>query len=43
MSDDLPLSRVHDVSTALETRLKREEPRLFKVLIHPEPKTDNRR
>ena len=43
MSDDLPLSRVHDVSTALETRLKREEPRLFKVLIHPEPQTDNRR
>lgn len=43
MSDDLPLSRVHDVSTALETRLKQEEPRLFKVLIHPEPQTDNRR
>ena len=43
MSDELPLSRVHDVSTALETRLKQEEPRLFKVLIHPEPQTDNRR
>src|SRR5262249_4708672 len=43
MSDDLPLSRVHDISTALEIRLKQEEPRLFKVLIHPEPQTDNRR
>jgi divalent metal cation (Fe/Co/Zn/Cd) transporter len=43
MSDDLPLSRVHDVSTALETRFKQEAPELFKVLIHPEPRTDNRR
>ena len=43
MSDELPLSRVHDVSTALETRFKQEAPELFKVLIHPEPQTDNRR
>jgi cation diffusion facilitator family transporter len=43
MSDDLPLSRVHDISTALEIRLKQEAPELFKVLIHPEPLTDNRR
>jgi cation diffusion facilitator family transporter len=41
--DELPLSRVHDVSTALESRFKREAPELFRVLIHPEPKTDNRR
>ena len=41
--DDLPLSRVHDVSTALEARFKREAPELFRVLIHPEPVTDNRR
>ena len=43
MSDDLPLSRVHDVSTALEARFKHEAPQLFRVLIHPEPQTDNRR
>src|SRR5579884_3372370 len=41
--DDMPLSRVHDLSTALETRFKQEAPELFRVLIHPEPKTDNRR
>ena len=41
--DDMPLSRVHDVSTALETRFKQENPELFRVLIHPEPSTDNRR
>ena len=43
LSDDLPLSRVHDISTALETRFKHDAPELFRVLIHPEPKTDNRR
>lgn len=41
--DQLPLSRVHDVSTALEIRFKQEAPQLFRVLIHPEPSTDNRR
>jgi divalent metal cation (Fe/Co/Zn/Cd) transporter len=43
MADDLPLSRVHDVSTALEIRFKQEAPELFKVLIHTEPQTDNTR
>jgi cation diffusion facilitator family transporter len=43
MADDLPLSRVHDISTALEIRFKQEFPELFRVLIHPEPRTDNRR
>jgi len=43
MSDDLPLSRVHDISTELEIRFKQTAPELFKVLIHPEPQTDNRR
>jgi cation diffusion facilitator family transporter len=43
MPDDLPLSRVHDVSTALEIRFKQEAPELFKVLIHTEPQTDNTR
>jgi cation diffusion facilitator family transporter len=43
MLDDLPLSRVHDVQTALEGRFRQEVPELFRVLIHPEPQTDNRR
>lgn len=43
MPDDLPLARVHDLSTALEIRFKQDAPELFKVLIHPEPQTDNRR
>jgi len=43
MSDDLPLARVHELATALEIRFKQAAPQLFKVLIHPEPQTDNRR
>ena len=42
-ADELPLARVHDLSTALEIRFKQEAPELFRVLIHPEPSTDNRR
>ena len=41
--DDLSLARVHEISTALEIRFKQEAPELFRVLIHPEPSTDNRR
>jgi cation diffusion facilitator family transporter len=43
MKDDLPLSRVHDIQTAMEGRFRKEVPELFRVLIHPEPQTDNRR
>jgi divalent metal cation (Fe/Co/Zn/Cd) transporter len=43
LPDDLPLARVHDVQTAIEIRFKQDAPELFKVLIHPEPQTDNRR
>jgi cation diffusion facilitator family transporter len=43
LPDTLPLSRVHDIQTELEIRLKQLEPELFRVLIHPEPATDNRR
>jgi cation diffusion facilitator family transporter len=43
LPDDMPLARVHDVQTALEIRFKQEAPELFRVLIHPEPMTDNRR
>ncbi|MGH9521624.1 MAG: cation diffusion facilitator family transporter [Terriglobales bacterium] len=43
LPDTLPLSRVHDIQTDIEIRLKHEAPELFRVLIHPEPATDNRR
>jgi cation diffusion facilitator family transporter len=43
MSDDLSLARVHDIQTELEIRFKQDAPELFRVLIHPEPSTDNRR
>jgi cation diffusion facilitator family transporter len=43
LSDELALSRVHDIQTDLEIRFKQDAPELFRVLIHPEPSTDNRR
>ena len=43
MQDNLPLARVHDVMTEMERRFKLEAPQLLRVLIHPEPQTDNRR
>jgi cation diffusion facilitator family transporter len=43
LPDDMRLSRVHDVQTELEIRFKHYAPELFRVLIHPEPMTDNRR
>jgi cation diffusion facilitator family transporter len=42
-SDDLSLARVHDIQTEFEIQLKHAAPELFRVLIHPEPRTDNRR
>jgi len=43
LSDHLSLARVHDIQTELEIRFKQDAPELFRVLIHPEPSTDNRR
>jgi cation diffusion facilitator family transporter len=43
LPDDMPLSQVHDIQTSLEIRFKHDAPELFRVLIHPEPVTDNRR
>jgi cation diffusion facilitator family transporter len=43
LSDELSLARVHDIQTELEIRFKQDAPELFRVLIHPEPSTDNRR
>ncbi|HEY8996290.1 MAG TPA: cation diffusion facilitator family transporter [Edaphobacter sp.] len=43
MPDELPMSRVHEVITALEGAFKLEAPEVDRLLIHPEPETDNRR
>lgn len=41
LPDELPMQRVHEVITALEDRFKIECPEVQRVLIHPEPATDN--
>jgi len=43
LSDGLSLGRVHEIQTELEIRFKQDAPELYRVLIHPEPSTDNRR
>jgi divalent metal cation (Fe/Co/Zn/Cd) transporter len=43
LSDDLPMASVHAVITALEGAFKLEAPEVNRLLIHPEPATDNRR
>jgi cation diffusion facilitator family transporter len=43
LPDELTMGRVHDIITGLEDRLKAECPEVGKVLIHPEPETDNHR
>ena len=43
LPDDLTMRRVHEVITALEDRFKLECPEVYRVLIHPEPVTDNLR
>ena len=43
LPDQLTMQRVHEVITGLENRLKVECPEVGKVLIHPEPETDNLR
>jgi divalent metal cation (Fe/Co/Zn/Cd) transporter len=43
LPDELTMHRVHEVITGLEDRVKMECPEINKVLIHPEPETDNHR
>jgi cation diffusion facilitator family transporter len=43
LSDDLPMSSVHAVITQLEGAFKLDAPEVDRLLIHPEPATDNRR
>ena len=43
LPDDLPMARVHSVITAFEDAFKLDSPEVSRLLIHPEPATDNRR
>lgn len=42
LPDDMPMQEVHETITGLEDRFKLECPEVYRVLIHPEPATDNR-
>jgi len=41
LPDALEMQHVHDVITALEDQFKLESPEVYRVLIHPEPVSDN--
>lgn len=43
LPDDLPMSRVHAIITAFEDEFRLRHPQVTRVLIHPEPASDNRR
>ncbi len=43
MADDLPMSSVHRIITQMEAAFLRERPDVDRLLIHPEPVTDNDR
>ena len=40
MKSALPITQVHDVTAALEDRVKEKFPQIFRVTIHPEPVDD---
>ncbi len=43
MPDDLSMDAVHDIITAFEISVKSDYPQVHRMLVHPEPATDNRR
>ncbi len=43
LPDDLPMSRVHAIITDFENQFRLQHPQVTRVLIHPEPASDNRR
>ncbi|MDQ2926467.1 MAG: cation-efflux pump [Acidobacteriota bacterium] len=43
LPDDLPMERVHAIISELESDFRASHPTVSRVLIHPEPATDNRR
>lgn len=42
LPDDMPMQQVHEIITGLENHLKLKAPEISRVLIHPEPATDNK-
>ncbi len=43
LPDGLPMSAVHEIITNFESEFRLDHPQVSRVLIHPEPATDNRR
>lgn len=43
MPDDMSMGDVHRIISELEAKFRRERPEVARLLIHPEPVTDNRR
>lgn len=43
LPDETPMARVHEVITDFEGEFRLQHPQVSRVLIHPEPATDNRR
>lgn len=43
LPDDLPMSRVHTIITEFEDEFRLQHPQVTRLLIHPEPASDNRR
>jgi divalent metal cation (Fe/Co/Zn/Cd) transporter len=37
MDGSLPITEVHDITAALEDRVKERFPQIFRLTIHPEP------
>jgi divalent metal cation (Fe/Co/Zn/Cd) transporter len=37
MKSELPITQVHDVTAALEDRVKEKFQQIYRVTIHPEP------
>jgi divalent metal cation (Fe/Co/Zn/Cd) transporter len=42
LPDNMPMQQVHEIITGLEGGFKLECPEVYRVLIHPEPASDNR-
>ncbi|HUA00931.1 MAG TPA: cation-efflux pump [Candidatus Aquilonibacter sp.] len=43
MDGDLPVTLVHDITAALESRVKDHFPQIFRVTVHPEPVEESRK
>jgi cation diffusion facilitator family transporter len=43
LPDDMPMETVHQIITNFESEFRLDHPQVSRVLIHPEPATDNRR